>query len=185
MGGVAFADCAGRLCHGKHSIKRIRVRRRRFSLTPCLGKAFVEAQGLRASLKNGLLVAQATRLCRPATRRTEPERQFKSRGTAFSQRSSRQFRSAGRRPERAGRPRHPFLKQALSCSERFPRGRTDRRDCSRRRTRRFARLRSNAQGTVRRRVECFMAFSFTTDCFALSAAFCQTRKRTMAEPCRN
>src|SRR5437016_8408716 len=69
---------------------------------------------LRACLKNRLLVAQATRLCRPATRRTERERQFEPVGTAFSQRSSRQFRSAGRRPGRAGRPRHPFSKQALS-----------------------------------------------------------------------
>src|SRR5436190_10198283 len=41
---------------------------------------------LRACLKNGWLVAQATRLCR----------------------------SADRQPRRADRPRHPFSKQALS-----------------------------------------------------------------------
>jgi len=35
-----------------------------------------------------LLVAQATRLCRPATRRTEREREFEPMGTAFSQRGS-------------------------------------------------------------------------------------------------
>src|SRR5213593_490525 len=81
---------------------------------------------VRACLKNGLLVAQATRLFRPATRRTERERKFEPMGTAFSQRYSQQFRSAGlrrdevasatqagRRPWRAGRPRHPFSKQAL------------------------------------------------------------------------
>ena len=80
------------------------------------------------------MVAQATRLFRPATRRTERERQFEAMIMAFSQRCSRQFRSAGRRPGRAGRPstlrskqalapvareratedgRHPFSKQAL------------------------------------------------------------------------
>src|SRR6266571_9455814 len=54
----------------------------------------------------GLLVAQATRLFRPATRRTEPERQSEPMGAAFSQRCSPQFRSAGR-------PRHPFSKHGL------------------------------------------------------------------------
>src|SRR6266853_4803864 len=34
--------------------------------------------------------------------------------TAFSQRGSGQFRSAGRRPGRVSRPRHPFSKHALS-----------------------------------------------------------------------
>ena len=58
------------------------------------------APALRTRLKNGLLVAQATRLCRPATRRTERERQFEPIGTAFSLLCPRQFRSAGRRPGR-------------------------------------------------------------------------------------
>src|SRR5436190_23896696 len=70
---------------------------------------------LRACLENGLQVAQATRLGRPATRRTERERPFEPMSTAFSLRCPRQFRSAGRRPGRAGRPRHPFSKQALSA----------------------------------------------------------------------
>jgi len=72
-------------------------------------------QSLTACLKNGLLVAQATRLFRPATRRTERERQVEPMGTVFSRRCSVQFRSAGRPDSEsgAGRPRHPFSKQAL------------------------------------------------------------------------
>ena len=74
-------------------------------------------KSLRACLKNGLLVARATRLFRPATRRTERERRFEPMVTVFSRSCSRQFRSAGRRPGRAGRlagrPRHPFSKQAV------------------------------------------------------------------------
>ena len=54
------------------------------------------------------LVAQATRLCRPATRRTEWEQRFEPIGTGFSQGCSPQFRSAGRLPERASRPRYYF-----------------------------------------------------------------------------
>ena len=69
---------------------------------------------LRACSRIRVPVARATGLCRPATRRTERERQFEPIGTAFSQRCSRKFRSAGRRPGRAGRPRHLFSKQALS-----------------------------------------------------------------------
>jgi hypothetical protein len=72
-----------------------------------------QSHDLRACLKNGLLVAQATRLCRPATRRTGRERHFEPMGTAFLQCCPQQFRSAGRRPERADRPHHPFSKQAL------------------------------------------------------------------------
>src|SRR5213592_1465276 len=72
------------------------------------------APALRACLKDDLLVAQATRLFRPATRRTERERQFEPIGTVFSLLCPWLFRSAGRRPGRAGRPRHPFSKQALS-----------------------------------------------------------------------
>src|SRR6266853_6816235 len=48
----------------------------------------MNARRLRASLNNDLLVAQANRLFRPATRRTEPERQFEPMGTAISQRWS-------------------------------------------------------------------------------------------------
>src|SRR5437867_2856787 len=56
---------------------------------------------LRACLENGLLVAQATRLCRPATRRTERERQFEPIGTAYSILCPR---SSGRRvADRSGR----------------------------------------------------------------------------------
>jgi len=61
---------------------------------------------LRASLKNGLLVAQATRLFRTATRRTVRERQFEPIDTAFSLRCARQFRSAGRRRGRVARATH-------------------------------------------------------------------------------
>ena len=61
-------------------------------------------------MKNGLLVAQATRLFRPATRRTERERRFEPMWTVIWRLCARQFRSAGRRPGRSGRPRHPFSK---------------------------------------------------------------------------
>src|SRR6266536_3168593 len=54
-----------------------------------------------ACLENGFQVAQATRLCRPATRRTEWKRRLQVMRTAFSRRGSGQFRSAGRRPGRA------------------------------------------------------------------------------------
>src|SRR5207249_6808768 len=63
--------------------------------------------------EKSFLVAQATRLYRPATRRTEWERRFEPMGTAFSQGCSPQFRSAGRRPERASRPRYLFLNNRL------------------------------------------------------------------------
>src|SRR5437773_10512600 len=43
----------------------------------------VKKRSLRACSENGFLVAQATRLCRPATRRTERERQFEPMGTTF------------------------------------------------------------------------------------------------------
>src|SRR5437867_10723415 len=67
---------------------------------------------LSACLGIGFLVAQATRLCRPATRRTAQKPRFELIRTAFSQRGSGQFRSAGRRPGRASRPRHPFSTHA-------------------------------------------------------------------------
>src|SRR5207249_2565335 len=72
------------------------------------------AISLRPCWENGFQVAQATRLCRPATRRTEWEQRFEPIGTCFPHDCSPQFRSAGRRPERASRPRYLFLKRALS-----------------------------------------------------------------------
>src|SRR6266702_3157914 len=73
----------------------------------CLVFRSAVARKLRACLKNGLLVGQATR-------RTEREQWFEPMGgTAFSHCCSRRFRSAGRRPGRASRPRHPCSKQAL------------------------------------------------------------------------
>jgi len=62
-------------------------------------------------------VAQATSLCRPATRRTESTecpRPIPARLSSLGSRLS--FRSAGRRPGRASRPRYPFFGQALSLS---------------------------------------------------------------------
>ena len=64
--------------------------------------------------ENSFQVAQATRLCRPATRRTEPTQRFEVMRMAFWQPDSAQFRSAGRRPGRASRPRHTFSKHAQS-----------------------------------------------------------------------
>jgi len=68
---------------------------------------------LRACLKIRMQVAQATGLCRPATRRTEGRGRRKPRWTAFFCAGVTPFRSASRRPEQAGRLFHPFLKQAL------------------------------------------------------------------------
>ena len=62
----------------------------------------------RACVENRFEVAQATRLCRPATRRTERQQRFEPTGAAFSQSDSPQFRSAGRRPKRASRPLYPL-----------------------------------------------------------------------------
>jgi len=60
--------------------------------------------------KNRRWVAQATSLCRPATRRTERKARLDSVVARFSVRPPPPFRSAGRRPERAGRPHHPILR---------------------------------------------------------------------------
>ena len=68
---------------------------------------------LRACLKNRFRVAQATRLCRPATRRTERGQRFAPMNTGLLNYCARQFRSAGRRPERASRPLYPFSKHTL------------------------------------------------------------------------
>ena len=70
-----------------------------------------------ACLESGFQVAQATRLCRPATRRTERKQRFEVMRTAFSERGSLPFRSSGRRPGQASRPRHPFSKHAHRLSE--------------------------------------------------------------------
>jgi len=53
-------------------------------------------------------------LCRPATRRTEREGHRQPMRPAFCSAQPRSFRSAGRRPARAGRPCHPFFRHALS-----------------------------------------------------------------------
>src|SRR5881409_4021592 len=66
---------------------------------------------LRACLEIGW-VAQATGLCRPATRRTEREGHPQLVMTACWSGQPLPFRSAGRRPGRASGPRHPFLKRA-------------------------------------------------------------------------
>src|SRR5881397_2957874 len=58
-------------------------------------------------------VAQATGLCRPATRRTEWGAHRQRIRTAFCWAQPCSFRSAGRRPARAGRPCYPFFKHAL------------------------------------------------------------------------
>src|SRR6266516_1266862 len=56
-----------------------------------------DEESLRVCLENGFQVAQATRLCRPATRRTEWKQPFEVMKTPVSQRGSAKFRSAGRR----------------------------------------------------------------------------------------
>ena len=71
---------------------------------------------LRACLEITFWVAQATGLCRPATRRTEWEAHRQRIRTAFCWAQPCSFRSAGRRPERAGRPCYPFLKHAFSVA---------------------------------------------------------------------
>ena len=72
------------------------------------------SQSLRACLKTRVWVAQATGLCRPATRRTERVgRPYATLSGLFNP-SSLSFRSASRRPERAGRPHYPLFKQALT-----------------------------------------------------------------------
>jgi len=63
-------------------------------------------------------VAQATGLCRPATRRTEREGHPQLMMTACWSGQPLPFRSAGRRPGRASGPRHPFFKHALRQSSR-------------------------------------------------------------------
>ena len=58
-------------------------------------------------------VAQATRLFRPATRRTERSEPLSLIGRSYSPARSFPFRSAGRRPERAGRPHYPDFRPAF------------------------------------------------------------------------
>jgi len=64
-------------------------------------------------------VARATGLCRPATRRTERQRCSESGKARRFSSSLRSFRSAGRRPERAGRPHYPFSVHALPACGRI------------------------------------------------------------------
>ena len=73
---------------------------------------------LRARLKNGLLVTQATRLCRPATRRTGRERPFEPMGAAFRNVARN---SSGRRvADRGGRvARATHFQNRLSGAECF------------------------------------------------------------------
>ena len=80
----------------------------------CHCPSFDEIRRLSVGRESGLQVAQATRLCRPATRRTERAGRFESMATSLSRRRSPSFRSAGRQPERAGRPRHPGCSHALA-----------------------------------------------------------------------
>jgi len=62
-------------------------------------------------------VAQATGLCRPATRRTERRRHsFAPRCRLIPKRQPRSFRSASRRPGRASGPFHPFSDRLLDNS---------------------------------------------------------------------
>src|SRR5437867_8250558 len=68
---------------------------------------------LRACLEIAFWVAQATGLCRPATRRTEWGAHRQRIRAAFCWAQPCSLRSARRRPERAGRPSHPFFKHAL------------------------------------------------------------------------
>jgi len=75
--------------------------------------------------------------------------------------------------------------QGRKCFESFPRNRTNRPNGLRQQAARFARLKSGVQQTVDRRLEWFMGYSFSTDCFVLSAGFCQIRKRMNAELCTN
>src|SRR5437762_10288314 len=72
---------------------------------------------IRGCLKNQRVASRRVgSLCRPATRRAERRRRPQRIKAAYFDRTVLLFRSAGRRPGRAGRPCHPFLKQALSLS---------------------------------------------------------------------
>src|SRR5688572_22858078 len=79
-------------------------------------KRFMESSGRRLvapvfqPARRAGWVAQATRLFRSATRRTERKPRVEEMGTRFSPLGLSPFRSAGRQPGRASRPRHPFWK---------------------------------------------------------------------------
>src|SRR5712692_4796780 len=62
-------------------------------------------------------VEQATGLYRPATRRAEWEARPEAMKMGLLQRGAALFRSAGRRPARAGRPCYPFSRQALRTAQ--------------------------------------------------------------------
>src|SRR5438876_266411 len=75
-------------------------------------------QSLTACLKNGLLVAQATRLFRPATRRTERERRFEPMGPTF--RDAARGTSGRRVADRRGRvARATHFQDRLSAGSPF------------------------------------------------------------------
>ena len=79
---------------------------------PKLSLAFAPAE-LKSLFQIRALVAQATGLCRPATRRMEGRECCQPMRTGFFCTSVTPFRSAGRRPAQAGRLFYPFFKQAL------------------------------------------------------------------------
>jgi hypothetical protein len=71
--------------------------------------------GLRACPEIRFWVAQATGLYRPATRRAERGWQPQPINTGLLEEPASVFRSASRRPARAGRPCYPFSGGALSA----------------------------------------------------------------------
>src|SRR6266496_3560817 len=71
-------------------------------LTSGVGLASTQLS-LRVCLENGFQVAQATRLCRPATRRTQRKQRFEAMRTAFPPHGSPHSRLASRQPGRASR----------------------------------------------------------------------------------
>ena len=76
---------------------------------------------VRACLKIRFRAAQATGPARrDETRRTERQTCFKPIKTDFSPHLVAPFRSASRRPGRAGRPCHPFFRQALKGGAEHP-----------------------------------------------------------------
>jgi hypothetical protein len=68
---------------------------------------------LRACQDIRFWVAQATGLCRPATRRAERGACTEAITTGLLKEAASIFRSASRRPERASRPCYPIFGRAL------------------------------------------------------------------------
>ena len=73
----------------------------------------MNTQNLRACPEIRFWVAQATGLCRPATRRAERGARPEAIKEGLLPGAAAPFRSAGRRPARAGRPCSPFSGHAL------------------------------------------------------------------------